>query len=304
MHADAAAGKLRAVADQVVAVGDDPAGVGLDVLLVSRLRHRERVVHGVPPLLLLAPVEERKVHDEGEGQEVRIGETQASPHLVAQVAQGGVGGPRRSGDDEDHVADLGLGAVRDCTYLVQRQEARGRRPDHLLREGGERPLLAVEGYGHETLRPPSPDEIGELVHLAAGVGRAARRAESLDHAAGGDHRPEDAELRLRGYVRKVGHVELEPQVRLVRPVERHGLGIGHPREGSDHPLVGEQRLDHVGVELLDQAPGRRPPRQSSSLGRAGCAPAAGRRVGPRRESTGRSGSTSPTPDTIRSCLSC
>ncbi len=72
VDADAAAGGFVAVADEVVRRSPDAAGVGGEVLLVVGVDRAERVVLGVPALLVVVPAEQREVEDPEDLHRVRI----------------------------------------------------------------------------------------------------------------------------------------------------------------------------------------------------------------------------------------
>ena len=65
-------------------------------------------------------------------------------------------------------------------------------------------------------------------------------------------RLEHAKVRLRRDVRQVRKLEVETQVRLVRAVQAHRVGVGDPGKRPQRPLVREERLDEGDVHLLDQ----------------------------------------------------
>ena len=79
---DAAAEQLPAVADEVVGVGANPAGVGVHERDVLDVRRGEWVVRRLPAALGLTPFEERVVGDEGEGQRLRIGQLEPRGDLT------------------------------------------------------------------------------------------------------------------------------------------------------------------------------------------------------------------------------
>ena len=74
VDADAAARQLEAVGYQVVETTDHFGRVGFDVPLRAVLGHREGVVHRVPSLLAVVPLEQREVVYEGERYRVGVGE--------------------------------------------------------------------------------------------------------------------------------------------------------------------------------------------------------------------------------------
>ena len=85
----------------------------------------------------------------------------------------------------------------------------------------------------------------------------------LAGAAGHDHRAhvgglEDPERGLREVPGQVGQLAPEAQVRLVRAEPRHGVGVGHPRDGSGQFVasdLGPQAADQVLGDLDDVLPG-------------------------------------------------
>ena len=112
MDTDAAAAEFGAVEHEVVGVGahlQDVFGlVGVVILQMLRLGGRERVVQGVPFVLLVVPLEEREV-GEPEGCElVWLAKAQTVAELDAQLAQTGLGFALVAAEDEDKVAGFGF----------------------------------------------------------------------------------------------------------------------------------------------------------------------------------------------------
>ena len=109
---------LHSVAHEVVGTGERPSWVRLEVL-VSGLGRREGVVRGVPSPLVFVPIEEREVHDEGEGQLVRVCQLEAAGHLSPERVEGDVGRLCGTGDDEEQVAGVRPGLAGNLLHHVQ-----------------------------------------------------------------------------------------------------------------------------------------------------------------------------------------
>ena len=213
---------------------------------------------------------------------------------MAQRAQRLVHDLGGAGGHEHHVAHLGLHSVGYRAHLLQREETRHRRAHLLLRQIVQgRAGFAGQRDGDQSLCAAGLGEVDQLVGLAAGVGGQAGRPEALYDAAARDRRLEHAKVRLRRDVRQVRKLEVEAQVRLVRAVQAHRVGVGDPGKRPERPLVREERLDEGDVHLLDQVEHVVLFHEAHLEVELGVPRAAGRPAGPRRGSSGLSGSTFP-----------
>jgi LysM repeat protein len=88
---DGAGGHLVAVADHVVGVRKDIAGVGVEFCQVFHLGHGEGMVGGVPALFFLVPLEHGEVDHPGKGHQVFVGQVEPVAEQHAQRAEGLVG---------------------------------------------------------------------------------------------------------------------------------------------------------------------------------------------------------------------
>ena len=74
MDADAAAADLPAVAGKVVLIAANHARIALEQTEIGGERRREQVMERVPALVVLIPLDERRIDDKREQQRIRIGE--------------------------------------------------------------------------------------------------------------------------------------------------------------------------------------------------------------------------------------
>jgi len=104
---------LHAVADDVVAVGADTGGVGVEINQILFLRHRERMVHRVPALGIGVPFDERKVDNPAEAELARITQAAPRPDLVPKSEENVVAHVIGVGDEAEEVSDLPAGSLKD-----------------------------------------------------------------------------------------------------------------------------------------------------------------------------------------------
>ena len=132
--ADAAAAELVAVADEIVLLGPDGAGIGVQQGAVLLEEPGERVVGRVPALLLLVPLEQRELVDPAIGEHVRVGQAEPLAELVAERRER-LGDDRRLvGDDKHQIARLRPDAGRHRGNLGFGQELGDRRADAVGRQ--------------------------------------------------------------------------------------------------------------------------------------------------------------------------
>ena len=107
MNPNGAGGKLVAVTDQVVHVGPYIPGVLFHAIQIAGLRHGEHMVSGVPLLFLGVPLEERKIDDPGEAEELLVDQSEVTAQTQSNGPQGGTGGLPVRRDEEEQVSLFG-----------------------------------------------------------------------------------------------------------------------------------------------------------------------------------------------------
>ena len=131
--------------------------VGHKQALVLRQHAAERIVGGVPALVLGVPLVHREAVDPAVGEHVRVGQAEAVGELDAQPAED-VGHDRRGvRDDQDEVALSASRPLDERALCVVPEE---------LDDGALQLAICSEREMGEALRAESPGELGQLVHLA------------------------------------------------------------------------------------------------------------------------------------------
>ena len=138
--------------------------------------------------------------------------------LHARGTQQGAGALDGARGEEHAVARLGTHGLGEPGLLLI--------GDVLGHGAGDLAVLLEQHVG-ETLGPALLGPFLPRVELAAGLGRAARHDHGT-HVRGLED-PERGVLEVLG---EVGELEVEAQVRLVGTVVRHGLRVGHARDGG------------------------------------------------------------------------
>ena len=164
------------------------------------------MVHRVPPVLLIDPLEQREVDHKCEDQLVRVHQLQPLAQFVAQLAESQVGGLGRARHNQQEVADFGANTFSHLPDLVQCQEPGDGGLDSLLCQPAQGTRLSGESHRDQSLDAPGLDEIRQLVKLPPGVRSAAWGPESLDDAPVLEDGLEHAEIRLRRDVRQIGEL--------------------------------------------------------------------------------------------------
>ena len=229
---DAAAADLGAVENDIIGLGLDLQGIGLqepEVLVPGR---GEGMVHGVVALLVGVPLDQRKVRDPEEVEFSLVDEVQPLAQEQTEMAQG-------LGND--------LGTVRHEEHEVAGlcPEPRG--------DGLELAFFEELGYGRlepavgdldpgQSLCPEDLRLIREVVQLLPRHPREPGRGESLHRSAQLNSLEKNLEVRCPGDVGDVLEFQPEAGVGLVRTVAVHGLLVRQPREGNGQ--VGPFHLFH------------------------------------------------------------
>ena len=255
-----AAAEFGAVEDKVVGIGAHLLEILLFVGVVEfemlRLRRGERMVHCIEAAVLLAPFEEREVHNPERGEVERIAQAEAVAHLDAEHAQHGLRLSLLAAEQEHEVSGLCAGCLADGLQLLRGVE--------LVHRGLEA-AVGIAFYIYEALgahlRTLHP--FGEGVDLLAGVLGAARCGYGADVRAA----VEDAEALSVHEFRHLVNLHSEAYVRLVGAVEVHSVVPAHARdrigylhienlleEGAHHSLEGVQHVlllheAHLAVDL-------------------------------------------------------
>ncbi len=87
VNPDAAPTDFAAVQHEIVRAGAHAAGIGFEACGVGFERRRERVVHEFPAVLILQPLEHRKVDDPQEFVALRVEEVLALRDVQAQLPE-------------------------------------------------------------------------------------------------------------------------------------------------------------------------------------------------------------------------
>lgn len=242
---DRAAADLGAVADHVVAVGQDRLDrvhildVGVHEALGLFLgRGGEGVVQGVVALSLLVVLEHREVVDPEEVPLVFGDVPVLAGDLEAQLAQ-------RLGDD-----GVGVGPEDNRVAILKAESL-----DQLVLDVGEElgdaggELAAGVLDGGHAARAELLGEGVELVrHFAAELLSAAGHAYGLDDALGlGERIDEHAEPGFGGQIGDIDEFEIKAGVRAIDAVSVHGLAVGHAGE------VGEIHAEHLLPDAFGEA---------------------------------------------------
>ena len=207
---DAAAAQLQAIAHQVIAVRDDLARVGLDVLLIACLRHSEGVVHGVPAPFFLARLEQGEVDDPQEVQAAL--RDRGSTQVVAHQAQDVAGLAPLVGHEEKQVADLGFHGRPERRLLLVGQELGDRRVEP----------AGLDLHPDQALGAPGLAPVGQVVQPVPRHVGTARNPDALHTRC-----LEGPEVGLREHMGQVDQFHSEPDVGLVRAEPLHCLVPRH-----------------------------------------------------------------------------
>ncbi len=236
MDPDRAAADLGAVEDEVISFGPDLVGVRLEEREVFFVRRGEGVVHRDEALFLFAPLEEREVGHPAEGQAVPAASVLDGPG-PADLAEGLERDFPFAGDEQGQVA-VGAAEGGPDPFVV----GLGRL------EGGFPPFLLLDP--DEALGPERFGLLDELVELAAGEGAGPGDEQALDLAARAEDGLEDLGGGVTADLREVAHLERHPQVRFVRAVFLHGLGI---RKAPERPLdlAADEREERLHQALVE-----------------------------------------------------
>ena len=84
------------------------------------------MVHRHPPILCLAPLEQRHVLQEGEGEYVWVVQLKPVRQLAPQPIESAVGDRRPVGDKQQHIATLRAGDARHLFRLLDGEVLRDR----------------------------------------------------------------------------------------------------------------------------------------------------------------------------------
>ncbi len=235
VNPDGSTRNLLTVTDQVVLLAARRAGVGIQKRQVFRHRRSEKVVAGVPAVLVFVPLKEREVYNPAESH--RFGVSQAQP--LAQVQpQFGKGCRCHRGPvchEEQKVARPGLHPGDDGLYLLICQEAG---------KGGANLALSAQGQPGQPGGSLFLDQRSQFVYLTAAVPGTSGRADAFDLPTGCDGLGENPVAASHHQVRDVHQFHPETKVGLIGAVAGHGLGIGKTRK-----RFGEQMA--VGAFLHD-----------------------------------------------------
>src|SRR5439155_6633274 len=211
MDPDRARAELPAVPDQVVVLAQGGAGIGVDQVLVPLEWAREGVVYEHPVTRVLVLQEEREIEDPEELVARVVDQAELLRQLGAKSAQHPLdhcGLVRR----EQHGRAWWGG---ECCELLRGEKLGDRR--------SQLPRFADDDIG-ETLRAPALRELFESLELRAGERRGH---DEKTHAV---RVREDAEFGCARDLCRVLDLEPEADVRLVRAVTKHHLGVAEPRE--------------------------------------------------------------------------
>ena len=142
VDADAAAADLPAVADEVVGALRTTPGSVSRRCSSSGTAAVKGWCDGVPALVLVVPLEEREVHDEGEVTDGVVHQAEAATELAPEGVEHLVRFVLAVGDDEEHVAAVGAGEAGHLARLVLGEELGDRGAYILHRQGVDAPVAA------------------------------------------------------------------------------------------------------------------------------------------------------------------
>ena len=170
MDTDRTAAQLGAVEHKVVSIGANPLqiflGVGIEPLFVLGLRSRKRMVHGIETAVLVAPLQQREIHNPQRGEHLRITQAKAVAHLDTEHAQTGLGLTLLAAHHQQQVARRRAASGSHFLKLLWRIE--------LVHAGLDASVsieLDVHQAGGAHLRTLDP--LGQLIQLLAGIFRAS-----------------------------------------------------------------------------------------------------------------------------------
>ena len=193
---------------------------------------------GVPALVLVVPLEQREVDDEGEVADGVVDQFETAAEFAAEGVEDFVRFVLAVGDDEQHVAAVGTGRAGHLARLLLGEE--------LARPGTSRlPSLAcrcsLRRRSCIETRPRPPYCWTKVVRsstcLRLHVG-AAGYVEAADDAAAADDVAEDRELGVAEDIVEVDELHTEAEVGLVAAVALHRFVVGDSREGVTIVQVG------------------------------------------------------------------
>ena len=199
-------------------------------------------MHRHPAALLVAPFEQRRLDHPAERPGVLGDEVEPDGEVAPKAVEGHVGPVGAVGDDAHQVAFGGPGRRHDAGDLLWAQELLHRRPDR---------AAGFDDEPHEAGGPTALRLFDQLVELLARERPRARRRQGLDRAPVGQHLRERVEPRPGEHRPEIHQLHAVAQVRLVRSVPLHHLGVGHARERLGH-LDPRDVLHDPRVQRFDQ----------------------------------------------------
>ena len=123
---DGSAAEFGAVKHEVVGICADALEVfflvGIEPVQVLRFGGGEGVMHRIEAAVLLAPFEQREVHDPEGSEHVRIAEPETVAHLHAQYAELGLGLALLATEHQHQVADTGTHGGCDAAKILLGEE--------------------------------------------------------------------------------------------------------------------------------------------------------------------------------------
>ena len=216
MVADSAGAELNAVANDVVLVGEDVAGILFGESLHTALGHREGVVGEDHAAAFLIVLEHREVDDEAEFKAALIDQVEAVSNLCPDLTGelGSVGGG--VGDEVDDVAGLGAVAADELFAVALFEE---------LINGAVKKHILGDLYIAQTLHA---DGQGVLFHLLEPALGARGGSGNIDGTHGLFE--EGLEVGLGEHIGDLDYLEGVPEVGLVCTVAEHALSEGDTPE--------------------------------------------------------------------------
>ena len=191
-------------------------------------------------LLLVRPLEFRKVGDKAEAVILLVAQAQHIADFEAQAAQRSADGLELIGAEENEIAILGIQRGQQRLPL--------RLGEVLLQNGVDLAAVVNENPRH-ALRAVTQRVVGQRFDGCAGEFlRAALAIERAHLAALVRHAPKNGEGAFRRQVRHVADLHAEAQVRLVAAVAIHGL---LPRQARE--IIADFASHHVAEDALEQA---------------------------------------------------